>query len=180
MTGEQVSAAEIVTDGEYALIAAAFADKVAAADAITTIRNTEAAGEIEVEGVLAVRTDETGKILVDEMTDHSTKSGLKWGAVGGIVLGVIFPPSIIASAAVGGVAGGLIGHFWRGMSRKDVHELGVLLDAGQALLIVVGRDKVAEAFQKAQLKAVKQVEKQIDLEVEDLKKELEQEAKSLA
>jgi uncharacterized membrane protein len=122
MTGEQVSVAEIVTDGEYALIAAAFADKVAAADAITTIRNTEAAGEIEVEGVLAVRTDETGKILVDEMTDHSTKSGLKWGAVGGVVLGVIFPPSIIASAVAFGALGGVVGKL------RNLHHRGQVAD----------------------------------------------------
>ena len=34
---------------------------------------------------------------VEETSDHATDTGLKWGAVGGLILGVIFPPSLLAS-----------------------------------------------------------------------------------
>ena len=54
------------------------------------------------------------------------------------------------------------------MSRKDVHELGEALDAGEALLIVVGRDKLDGALRKAGIRAQRQVEKQIDMEGKDL------------
>ena len=54
------------------------------------------------------------------------------------------PPSIIGSAAVGGLAGGVIGHLWHGMSRSDVKDLGEGLDAGEAALIVIGDDKLAD------------------------------------
>jgi hypothetical protein len=83
-------------------------------------------------------------------------------------------------AAVGGVTGGLVGHFWKGMSRKDVHELGEALDAGEALLIVVGQDKLQTALDKAGLKAEKQVERQIDMDGKELDKQLGEAEKELA
>ena len=115
-----------------------------------------------------------------EKHEKPTQHGAWTGIAAGAVVGIIFPPSIIGMAAVGGVAGGLIGHFWRGMSRKDVHELGEMLDAGQALLIVVGQDKLYAELQKANLKAEKQIEKELDMEGKELDKQLADAEKELA
>jgi uncharacterized membrane protein len=115
-----------------------------------------------------------------EKHEKPTQRGAWTGIAVGAVVGIIFPPSIIGAAAVGGIAGGLVGHFWRGMSRKDVHELGEMLDAGQALLIVVGHDKLEAALEKAELKADKHVEKQVDMEGEELDKQLTDAQKELA
>jgi uncharacterized membrane protein len=82
-------------------------------------------------------------------------------------------------AALGGAAGGVLGHLWHGMSRSDVKELGDALDEGEAALVVVGESKVEEQLRKAQLRAVKQVEKQIDAEADDLKAQLEEAAKAV-
>ena len=98
----------------------------------------------------------------------------------GAVLGIIFPPSIIGTAAVGAVAGGMVGHFWHGMSRGDVKDLGEALDEGQAALIVIGEDKIADRIDKARSKALKQVEKQIDADADELKRELEEAAKQVS
>ena len=107
-TGTQAAGA-IVTDYDYAVVVAAFADEDAASAAYDALKDAESAGSVQVEGVLVVKTDENGKVKVQEMTDHSTKTGLKWGAVGGVVLGIIFPPSILASAVGWGVVGGVLG-----------------------------------------------------------------------
>ena len=115
-----------------------------------------------------------------EKHEKPTQHGAWTGIAAGAVLGIIFPPSIIGMAAVGGVAGGLVGHFWKGMSRKDVHELGEMLDAGQALLIVVGKDKLAPELDKAGLKAQKQIEKQIDMESKDLEAQLADAEKTMS
>jgi len=112
----------------------------------------------------------------EKPTQHGAWTGIAVGAV----VGVLFPPSIIGLAAVGGISGGLVGHFWKGMSRKDVTELGEALDAGEALLIVVGKDKLQEALQKAGVKAAKQVEKQIDMDSKELDKQLGEAEKDLA
>jgi hypothetical protein len=61
-----------------------------------------------------------------------------------------------------------------------VTELGEALDAGEALLIVVGKDKLQEALQKAGVKAARQVEKQIDMDSKELDKQLGEAEKDLA
>jgi uncharacterized membrane protein len=66
----------------------------------------------------------------------------------------VFPPSIIVTAAAGGLAGGLVGHLWKGMSRKQMHDLGEQLDSGQAALVVIGpgllKDVLGDAVTKAE------------------------------
>jgi hypothetical protein len=49
-----------------------------------------------------------------------------------------------------------------------VAELGEALDTGEALLIVVGRDKLDEALRKAGLKAQKQLERQLAVDGKEL------------
>jgi uncharacterized membrane protein len=119
-----------------------------------------------------------GSVTV-EKHEKPTQHGAWTGIAVGAVVGVLFPPSIIGMAAVGGVTGGLIGHFWKGMSRKDVTELGEALDAGEALLIVIGQDKLQAALDKAGLKAQRQVEKQIDMESKELDEQLSAASKDL-
>ena len=106
---EVVLAAGAVSDGAYTLFVADFADTTAAADAYETLKGMEDGRTLEIEGVLVVKRDEDGTLSVERATDHSTKRGLKWGLVGGAVLGLVFPPSILGSAAVLGGAGAAVG-----------------------------------------------------------------------
>src|SRR6478672_3584829 len=115
--------------------------------------------------------DAEGKVHVhkhEKPTQHGAWTGIGVGAV----VGILFPPSIIASAAVAGTAGGVIGHFWRGMSRSDVKELGELLDSGEAGLIVIGRSKLEEALERELKRANRRIEKQLKVESKELEKEL--------
>src|SRR5208283_5148092 len=92
---------------------------------------------------------------------------------------VVFPPSVIGPAAVGGLVGGLGGHFRKGMSRGEAKELGDLLEAGQAALIAIGESRMEEQLDKALTHAEKSIEKEIDADSAELKLELE-EAEDLA
>ena len=107
--GEVQEVGGVVTDYDYAAIVAAFADEDAAYSVYEALMEAEDAGGLGIEGVLVIKTDENDRIKIQKMTDHSTKTGAKWGAVGGVLLGIFFPPSIIAAtvgtAAVGGVLG---------------------------------------------------------------------------
>ena len=109
--GEVQAVGGVVTDYDYAAIVAAFADEDAAYSVYESLQDAEASGGLGIEGVLVIKTDDEGKVKIQKMTDHSTKTGAKWGAVGGVVLGIFFPPSILAAtvgtAAVGGVLGKL-------------------------------------------------------------------------
>src|SRR4051794_24426900 len=97
------------TDGAYTLIVADFADPSAAQEAYEALKSLEDGLHVAIEGVVVVKRDANGKLEVQQATDHSTKSGLKWGVVGGIALGVIFPPSVLGSAAALGAAGAATG-----------------------------------------------------------------------
>jgi len=120
--------------------------------------------------------DDKGKIHISKH-EKPTQHGAWTGVAVGAVLGIIFPPGIIIGAAAGGLIGGLIGHFWRGMSRKDVMELGEAIDDGQAALVVVGESAMQAYIKKALKKARKQVSREIDMESKELQKQLKEAAK---
>jgi uncharacterized membrane protein len=90
------------------------------------------------------------------------------------VVGILFPPSIIGSAIVGGTAGGVIGHLWRGMSRGDLKDLGEALDEGNAALIVMGESRIDEQIEKTLTRARKVLQKQVDADAAAVKKEIEE------
>src|SRR3954466_2219543 len=100
----EVSAAA-VSDGAYTLIVADFSNTDTAWDAYEALKSVEDGRTVEIEGVIVVKRTPEGELEIQKATDHSTKSGLRWGLVGGIALGVIFPPSILGSAAALGGAG---------------------------------------------------------------------------
>jgi len=128
----------------------------------------------------AIATKEADGFVTVSKWEKPTQHGAWTGVAAGAVVGILFPPSIIGMAALGGVTGGLIGHFHAGMSRKDVKELGELLDAGQAALIVIGRDKLDEQLRKAGIKSQKQVEKELNVDAKELDKQLDEAEKQLS
>ncbi len=120
----------------------------------------------------AVIEKEDGKVRVHK-TEKPTQHGAWTGIAVGAVAGILFPPSIIGTAVVGGVAGGVVGHLWKGMSRGDLKDLGEALDDGNAALIVIGESKVDEQIEKAVKRAKKVIEKQIDADADELKHAVE-------
>jgi len=124
----------------------------------------------------AVIEKENGKVHVHK-TEKPTQHGAWTGIAVGAVAGILFPPSIVGGALVAGTAGGVIGHLHRGLSRGDLKDLGEALDEGQAALIVVGESKIDEQIENATKRARKVLEKEIDAEAEDFKRELEEAGK---
>ncbi len=98
-TEPDVTAAAI-SDGAYTLFVADFNDTDTAWAAFQELKALEDGTTVEIDGVVVVKREADGTLKVQKATDHSTRSGLTWGVVGGVVLGLIFPPSIIGSAAV--------------------------------------------------------------------------------
>ena len=135
-------------------------------------------GVIDTYDAAVVEKDADGNVHVHKH-EKPTQKGAWTGIAVGAVVGVLFPPSIIASAAVGGVAGGVIGHVWRGMSRGDMKDLGEYLDAGTAALVVVGKSSLEEKIAKATAKAQKKIEKQLNVDAKDFDKEIAEESKAL-
>ncbi len=153
-TDEIVVDAAAVTDGAYTLFVADFDDADAAWAAYELLKSIEDGRTVEIESVLVVKRDADGKIEVQKATDHSTRRGLGWGIVGGVVLGVLFPPSIIGSAVVLGAGGAAVG------KARELHHKSEIADELQdaiapghsgilALVSDPGAVKIREALDKA-------------------------------
>jgi uncharacterized membrane protein len=121
--------------------------------------------------VALVTKDEEGKVHL-EKHEKPTQHGA-WGGIAiGAVIGAVAAPAIIPAALVGGVIGGLGGHFRKGIARGDAKELGDLIEAGQATLLVIGESRLEEQLDKALTRAEKAVEKEIDVDRDEFKREL--------
>ena len=142
---------------------------VADYDAVRDLHSTGVVGTYD---AAVVDREADGKVHVhkhEKPTRHGAWSGLAAGAL----LGIFFPPGIVAGGVLGAATGGLVGHLWRGMSRKDVKELGETLDTGEAALIVVGESKLDQVLAKAVKRANRTMEKEIDADAKELRRELD-------
>jgi uncharacterized membrane protein len=152
---------------------AAVYDEIADAEAdYLTVVDLHAAGLVGTYDSAVIEKAD-GKVHVHK-TEKPTQHGAWTGIAVGAVAGILFPPSILGTALAGGIAGGVVGHLWKGMSRSDLKELGEALDDGNAALIVIGESKVDEQIEKAVKRAKKIIEKQIDADADELKRQVEE------
>lgn len=125
-----------------------------------------------------VTKDEQGKVHLNK--DETTTRHGAWGGAGvGALVGLLFPPSIVVTAAAGAAVGAVSGHLWKGMSRSDVKAFGDVIDSGQAALVVVGESTIEDALDKAKLKTEKKIAKQLDVSVRDVDKAVREAASEL-
>jgi uncharacterized membrane protein len=153
------------------IYAAVYSDLIGAEADYETLLDLHAADLIGTYDVALIDKDDAGKVHVmkhEKPTQHAAWTGIAVGAV----VGILFPPSILGAAVVGGATGGVLGHFFRGMSRGDAKELGELLDDGQAALIVIGKSRLQEQLDKALGRAQKSIEREVAADSEELEREL--------
>jgi uncharacterized membrane protein len=113
------------TEAPVDLYIATYADPDAARldwDAIKQLATDDA---IKLDGLVLVSRRGDGKIHVDD-DFHETRKGAGWGAVGGAVVGLIFPPALVASAVagagIGAGAGALVSHAHKEEIKEDVED----------------------------------------------------------
>ena len=114
---------------------ATYADRAAALadyEAMLNLHEIRLVGSYD---VAVIAKDAEGKVHVHKH-EKPTQHGVWGGVLVGALVGVLFPPSLVGvatvggAAAVGGALGGLGGHFLEGLSRGDAKEMGDLLKAG--------------------------------------------------
>lgn len=171
MAGDAASTPEIdvdaavvaVSDGAYTLLVADFSDTEMAWDAYELLKSAEDGRHVEIESVVVVKRGDDGTLEVQKATDHSTRRGLGWGIVGGVVLGVIFPPSIIASAAVLGAGGAAVGKARELHHRSELAaELQDAIAPGHSGIIALVSDPAVVEIRNALAKANRVVESAVD------------------
>jgi uncharacterized membrane protein len=135
------------------------------------VKQLYSAGIIGTYDAAVISKDAAGKVTIME-TEKPTQLGAWTGLAVGALVGVFFPPYLVWEMAIGAVAGALIGHFWRGLSRSDMKQIGDTLQDSTATLIVIGQSKLQEALQDATKHAVKQFEKELNTDVKSFDKDL--------
>jgi uncharacterized membrane protein len=153
----------------YAAIYDDIADAEADYEAVFDLHDAGAIGTFD---SAVIRKEDDGKVRVTK-TEKPTQHGAWTGAAVGALVGIIFPPAVLGSAIVGAGAGGLTGHLSRGISRGDLKDLGEELEAGTAAVIVIAESKIEEQLEQATKRANKLIEKQVDADADQLKREIE-------
>jgi uncharacterized membrane protein len=138
-----------VTDNPIQLFVATYDDEVGAKQALKDFQTMHKEGSIRlIDAAVVVHTQE-GKVKFEETADPGAK---KWGARGAIaggVVGLIFPPSLLASAAIGGGAGAIWGKVRdKGFKDEELREIGESMPAGTSAIVAIAEDHVIERLQK--------------------------------
>jgi uncharacterized membrane protein len=144
------------------LYIAAYDDPDAAQGDFDALKELVRDGVIFVDAAVLVSRDAEGKITVKENA-HEVAKGSMVGAVGGLVLGLIFPPGLIAATVVGGAAGAGVGGLWSHHRereiKKDVEEV---LPVGSSGIVAVFDEVWVAQVDKALAKAAKVDKEQVD------------------
>ena len=153
------------------LYIAAYGDADAAQGDFDGLKELVRDGVIFVEVAVLVSRDAEGKLTVNENAHEVAKGGMV-GALGGFVLGLIFPAGVIAATVVGGAAGagigGLTSHHREHEIKKELED--VLPPDSSGIVAIFDEVWVAQV-EKALAKAEKIDKEQVDRESVEKAKE---------
>ncbi len=131
------------------LFVAAYSTEGGAGAALKDFQVAHREGAIDlIDAAVIVHTTED-KVKFEETADPSGKKWAKRGAIAGGVVGLIFPPSIIGTAIVGGAAGGIWGKVRdKGFKDEDLKAIGESLPPGSSAIIAVAQDRVVAQLER--------------------------------
>ena len=155
------------TDAPVDLYIAAYDDPDAARIDWDAIKQLAQDDVIEVDGLVLVSRRDDGKIHVDD-DFHEVARGAGWGAVGGAVVGLIFPPALLASAAVGaGIGAGtgaLVSHGEKAAIKADVEDT---LPPNSSGIVALFEEQWVENVDKALSNASNVTKQEVDSDSAD-------------
>jgi uncharacterized membrane protein len=135
----------MMTDNPVEVFVAAFGNEAQAGVALKDFRAMDREGSIDLIDAAVVVHGTDGKVHFEETADPSGKKLAKRGAIAGGLIGLIFPPSIIAGAVIGGAGGGVWGKIRdKGFKDEDLKAVGESLDPGTSAIIAIAEDRVVE------------------------------------
>ena len=137
-----------MSDNPIEIFIAKFGDEVAAKQSLEDFQAMDREGSIDLIDAAVIVRGADGKVRFEETADPSGKKWAKRGAIAGGVVGLIFPPTLIASAVVGGGAGGLWGKIRdKGFKDEDLKAVGEEMDPGTSAIIAIAEDHVIERLE---------------------------------
>jgi uncharacterized membrane protein len=137
-----------MAENEVDVFVAAFGNEQQAGVALKDFRAMDREGSIDLLDAVVLVHGTDGKVRYEETADPSGKKWAKRGAIAGGLVGLIFPPSIIAGAVVGGTGGGVWGKIRdKGFKDDDLRAIGESLEPGTSAIIAIAEDRVVERLE---------------------------------
>jgi len=143
-------------------------------EAIKMLKHEKFLGEYE---SALFEKDAEGKVKILDTDATERGWGAKAGVITGAVIGLIFPPTILAAGALGAGIGAVGGNIMRGVKRKDIMEIGEMLDEGTAGVILVGFTTIEEGVDRLMKRAAKVMKQEIDAQADELKAQIDEAVK---
>jgi uncharacterized membrane protein len=138
-----------MTDKKVEVFVAAFGNEAQAGVALKEFRAMDREGSIDLIDAAVVVHGADDKVRFEETADPSGKKLAKRGAIAGGLVGLIFPPSIIAGALIGGAGGGVWGKIRdKGFKDEDLKAVGESLEPGTSAIIAIAEDRVVEQLER--------------------------------
>lgn len=155
-------------------------DALADYDAVREAYKTQ--GLIDTYDAAVIRRGADGKVDIVKTVEEPTRQLAAGGLVAGLALGAataLFPAialggALLVGGAAGAGVGAVAGHVAGGMSRSDLKDLGELLDEGTCGLIVIAASDMEAHVEQAATRARKQAKKQVQLDADRLKREIDE------
>ena len=160
-----------MSDAPVDLYIAAYSDPDAAQEDWDDIKQLVADKVITVDGLILVSRGNDGKIEVKDNASDLGK-GTVIGAVGGALVGLIFPPAILASAAVGAGLGAGTGAILDHRHKKEIKaDVEDVLPAGSSGIVALFEERWVEDVENSLAKADKVTRKEVDADSAEQVKE---------
>jgi uncharacterized membrane protein len=138
-----------VSDKPIQVFVASYDDELGAKQSLQDFQAMHRDGSIDLIDAAVIVHGADGKVKFEETADPSGKKWAKRGAIAGGLVGLIFPPSIIVGAAVGGGAGGIWGKVRdKGFKDEDLKAIGEGLEPGSSAIIAIAEDHVLDQLER--------------------------------
>jgi uncharacterized membrane protein len=138
-----------MSENAIQLFIATFDNEFQAKQSLQDFQAMDKEGSIELIDAAVIVRGADGKVNFEETADPSGKKWAKRGAIAGGVVGLIFPPTLIASAVAGGAAGGIWGKIRdKGFKDEDLKAVGESMEPGTSAIIAIAEDHVVERLEK--------------------------------
>ncbi len=132
------------------LMAAVYVDEEGAKTILDTLERMHSASNITLADAAMVTKDADGKLHIKETREVTAVKGAKRGAIVTGVLGLIYPPTLIASVLVGGVIGAAWGRLRdTGIKTGAMKDLGSTLEPGNAAVIALAEPQFVKPITQA-------------------------------
>ena len=132
------------------VMAAVYADEDRASVIIDMLWQMHRGTTINLEDAAVITKGADGKLKIRETKELTTRKGAKRGAIAAGVVGLIFPPSLLVTAAAGGALGAAWGKLRdTGIKNSALKDIGDKLEPGKAAVVALVEHESVPAAERA-------------------------------